>query len=260
MQFNSCTNSRTLRSMLMASVCFLVLITPIALASPWQSAPQNHAARDRWVATLASKRISLTFQHLPIAQALQAISKKTGVSIQGLWLDTPVGSTGIDPAITINLEMKDMRALEILEMIVRQANDSTQRDCRWQTTISGIEVGPKSRLLRAGALERRAYSVTDLGFKAPNFQAPAMQSGGASGGATTPPFTPSQNDARYQKLKLLIQSTVESDVWVESSGGPCTITVFDDKLIVIAPDFVHRAIAQSQIVPTNIHPTNKPTR
>ena len=39
-----------------------------------------------------------------------------------------------------------------------------------------------------------------------------------------------------------------------------TISVFDDKLIVIAPDFVHRAIARSNIMRINTQPISKPTR
>ena len=190
---------------------------------------------------------------------MQAISKKTGVSIQGLWLDTPVGSTGIDPAITINLEMKDMRALEVLEIVLRQASDVSQNDCRWQTTPSGIEVGPKSRLLRPSAMERRVYMVADLGFKVADFQPPPLQSGGTGGGTAPPPFTPSQQDARYQKLKSLIQATVETDVWAEPSGGPCTIAIFNNTMIVIAPDFVHRSIAGNSLVRATTSPTSQPT-
>lgn len=272
MRFNSCLNFTILRATLLMCACVTVLICPNALALTSQNAPQNDAVRDRWVATLDAKRFTVAFHQVPIVQALSTIAQKTGVPIQILLQDQPVGSAGIDPAITIDLECKDAAARTILELVVRQASDATQSECCWQTNAGGIEVGPKQRLLRASALERRAYSITDLGFKAPDFQAPPLQSGGnsggssgggsggSSGGTTSPPFTPSQNEARYQKMKSLIQSTVESDVWAESSGGPCTISVFDDKLIVIAPDFVHRAIARNNIVRTNTQPTSKPTR
>ena len=268
MRFNSCLNCTILRATLLACACVMILICPNALALTSQNAPQNDAVRDRWVATLDAKRFTVAFHQVPIVQALSTIAQKTGVPIQILLQDQPVGSAGIDPAITIDLERKEVTARTILELVVRQASDATQSECCWQTTAGGIEVGPKPRLLRASALERRAYSITDLGFKAPDFQAPPLQSGGNTGGSsggssgstTSPPFTPSQNEARYQKIKSLIQSTVESDVWAESSGGPCTISVFDDKLIVIAPDFVHRAIARSNIMRTNTQPTSKPTR
>ena len=266
MRFNSCLNFTILRAPIFACACVMVLICPNALALTSQNAPQNDAARDRWVATLGAKTMTVAFNHIPIVQALTTIAQKTGVPMQILLQDQPVGSVGIDPAITIDLECKEAAARTILELVLRQASDATQSECCWQTTPAGIEVGPKSRLLRVSTLERRAYLLTDLGFKAPDFQAPPLQSGGntggssggSSGGTTSPPFTPTQNQARYQKIKSLIQSTVESDVWAESSSGPCTISVFDDKLIVIAPDFVHRAIARSNIVRTNIQPTSKP--
>ena len=264
MRFNSFINFTILRVTLFACACVVVLICPNAFALTSQNAPQNDAVRDRWVATLDAKRFTVAFHQVPIVQALSTIAQKTGVPIQILLQDQPVGSAGIDPAITIDLECKEATARTIMELVLRQASDATQSECCWQTTAGGIEVGPKPRLLRASALERRAYSITDLGFKAPDFQAPPLQSGGntggSSGGTTSPPFTPSQNEARYQKIKSLIQSTVEGDVWAESSGGPCTISVFDDKLIVIAPDFVHRAIARSNIMRINTQPTSKPTR
>ena len=150
-----------------------------------------------------------------------------------------------------------MRALEVLEIVLRQASDVSQNDCRWQTTPSGIEVGPKSRLLRPSAMERRVYMVADLGFKVADFQPPPLQSGGTGGGTAPPPFTPSQQDARYQKLKSLIQTTVETDVWAESSGGPCTIAIFNNTMIVIAPDFVHRSIAGNSLVRATTSPTSQ---
>ncbi len=263
MRFIGQIHFRILRGLLVGSACCLIAINTTAFATGMQTTPKNDAARDQWVATLFTRKCTVTFKQVPIVQALATISQKTGVPIQILLQDQPAGSPGIDPETAIDLECKNATALSIVELVLRQVSDATQSEYRWQTTTSGIEIGPKSRLLRASALERRAYSVTDVGFKAPDFQAPPLQSGGGSGGGSggtsSPPFTSAHNDARYQKLKSLIEATVESDVWSTSSSGACTISVFDDKLIVIAPDFVHRAIAQRRLTQTITQPTGKPT-
>ena len=223
MRINSSFISQIIFAVAKTFVCLgaITVINPIATATGLQSAPLPRRARP------AGRR--------------------------------PSGSAGIDPAITIDLEIKDMRALEVLEIVLRQASDVSQNDCRWQTTPSGIEVGPKSRLLRPSAMERRVYMVADLGFKVADFQPPPLQSGGTGGGTAPPPLTPSQQDARYQKLKSLIQATVETDVWAEPSGGPCTIAIFNNTMIVIAPDFVHRSIAGNSLVRATTSPISQPT-
>ena len=261
MRINSSFISQIIFAVAKTFVCLgaITVINPIATATGLQSAPLHHGVRDRWVASLDAKKISVLFKQVPIVQVLESLSQKLGVPIQALLLDKPTGSVGIEPAITIDLEIKDMRALEVLEIVLRQASDVSQNDCRWQTTPSGIEVGPKSRLLRPSAMERRVYMVADLGFKVADFQPPPLQSGGTGGGTAPPPFTPSQQDARYQKLKSLIQATVETDVWAESSGGPCTIAIFNNTMIVIAPDFVHRSIAGNSLVRATTSPTSQPT-
>ena len=234
-------------------------INSIASATRAQPAPLHGGVRDRWVASLGAKKISVVFKQVPIVQVLESISQKSGVPIQALLLDKPAGSAGIDPAITIDLAIKDMRAREVLEIVLSQASATSQNEFRLQTTQSGIEVGPKSRLLRPSAMERHVYVVADLGFKAADFQPPPLQSGGTGGGTAPPPFTPSQKDARYQKLKSLIQTTVETDVWAESSGGPCTIAIFNNKMIVIAPDFVHRSIAGNPLIRATTYQTSQST-
>ena len=261
MRINSSFISRIIFAVAKTFVCLgaITVINPIATATGLQSAPLHHGVRDRWVASLDAKKISVLFKQVPIVQVLESISQKSGVPIQALLLDKPAGSVGINPAITIDLEIKDMRALEVLEIVLRQASDVSQNDCRWQTTPSGIEVGPKSRLLRPSAMERRVYMVADLGFKVADFQPPPLQSGGTGGGTAPPPFTPSQQDARYQKLKSLIQATVETDVWAEPSGGPCTIAIFNNTMIVIAPDFVHRSIAGNPLIRATTSPTSQST-
>ena len=261
MRINSSFISQIIFAVAKTFVCLgaITVINPIATATGLQSAPLHHGVRDRWVASLDAKKISVLFKQVPIVQVLESLSQKSGVPIHALLLDKPAGSVGIDPAITIDLEIKDMRALEVLEIVLRQASDVSQNDCRWQTTPSGIEVGPKSRLLRPSAMERRVYMVADLGFKVADFQPPPLQSGGTGGGTAPPPFTPSQQDARYQKLKSLIQATVETDVWAEPSGGPCTIAIFNNTMIVIAPDFVHRSIAGNPLVRATTSPTSQST-
>ena len=261
MRINSSFIARIIFAAAKTIVCLgaITVINPIASATRSQSAPLQDGVRNRWVASLGAKKISVIFKQVPIVQVLESISQKSGVPIQALLLDKPAGSVGIDPAITIDLEIKDMRALEVLEIVLRQACDVSQNECRWQTTPSGIEVGPKSRLLRPSAMERRVYMVADLGFKVADFQPPPLQSGGTGGGTAPPPFTPSQQDARYQKLKSLIQATVETDVWAEPSGGPCTIAIFNNTMIVIAPDFVHRSIAGNPLVRATTSPTSQST-
>ena len=154
MRFNSFINFTILRVTLFACACVVALICPNAFALTSQNAPQNDAVRDRWVATLDAKLFTVAFHQVPIVQALSTIAQKTGVPIQILLQDQPVGSAGIDPAITIDLERKEATARTILELVVRQASDARK------VSVVGKQPLVELKLVQSRAcFERARWSV-----------------------------------------------------------------------------------------------------
>ena len=72
MRINSSFISRIIFAVAKTFVCLgaITVINPIATATGLQSAALHHGVRDRWVASLGAKKISVLFKQVPIVQVL----------------------------------------------------------------------------------------------------------------------------------------------------------------------------------------------
>lgn len=185
----------------------------------------------------------------------EALSKRSGVSVQGLWQGKVAGA-GLDPDATVSLDGPVGSCGDALDRALDQVS-TTGEPALWQATKFGVEAGPRSTLWRASALQVRTYDVSDLMLRAPAFRStgvpqPAGSNGtgtgtsGGSGGGTGDPQDAgagARRTAAREDIAALVQRCVVPEAWV-ANGGPCTIVPHDNLLVVRAPDFVHRLIEQ----------------
>ena len=180
---------------------------------------------------------------------------------------------GLDPEATVHVEVPVGNCADLLDAALDLAAVQGE-PMTWQVTKFGVEVGPYSSLWRTSALKVVVYDVSDLLLRAPNFRSTgipqppganaAAGSGGGGGGApgggnggsggsggsgasgagssnADDPDVQPRKAARRDELAGLIRRNVVPQAWQEN-GGPCTITPHDGKLIIRAPEFVHRLI------------------
>ena len=188
---------------------------------------------------------------------LQALSRRSGVSVQGLWQGKVPGA-GLDPDATITIDGPPGSCADALDRALEQVSTPSE-PALWQASRSGVEAGPRSTLWRPSALQVRTYDVSDLMLRAPAFRSTGVPqpagsngtgtgtSGGAGGGTAAgdaqDPGVGARRATAREDIVALIQRCVEPEAWA-TNGGPCTIVPHDHLLVVRAPDFVHRLIEQ----------------
>lgn len=120
--------------------------------------------RARMAGTMLYTNLSVSFDEIPVDDALRAFQEAMDFNIIGLYArqrDDGTLGPGIDRDITITFDVENLPALTVLEMILMQCE--TTEDVTWQIRDAGfMEVGPKSRLNRGSAVTVRRYDVTDL--------------------------------------------------------------------------------------------------
>ena len=219
-----------------------------------RSAPE--ADRNDPVERLRSVRAPAFDAPVTLRALFEAISKRSGVTVQGLWQGKVAGA-GLDPDATVTIDGAPGSCGDALDRALDQVS-STSEPALWQATKFGVEAGPRSTLWRASALQVRTYDVSDLMLRAPAFRSTGVPqpsgsngtgtgtSGGAgasNGGDSQDAGTGSRRAAAREDVASLIQRCVVPEAWT-ANGGPCTIVPHDNLLVVRAPDFVHRLIEQ----------------
>jgi hypothetical protein len=162
---------------------------------------------------------------------------------------------GLDRDALIKVNAREMTALRLLELVLEQSARDTFEESTWQMTKWGsIEVGPKSLLNRRQRVV--IYDIADLLFELPDYEdAPdidlqnVLQNTGGGGGGQSP-FDGDTNDEdeerdldeRRNEVIDLIQAIVEPEQWVDNGGDGGTIQIFQNTLVIKAPDYIHRQI------------------
>lgn len=218
--------------------------------------------------------LNVDFDRTPAREAFGYLQAALGITIVGRYSGDAIGF-GIDPETPITLNLIEMPATDVLQLMLEQCATLTE-PCTWQIRGSYIEVGTKSRLGLPSAQITRVYAISDLVRTAPNFedalslrledayQGYWIDSYGSSGGggygrgggtinATTagyagggardyPENSSVERDGRGVQLAALIRSIIEPTAWAANGGTWATIQYSDEALIVAAPDFVHRQL------------------
>lgn len=204
---------------------------------------------------LMLRPITISFEGQRLEDVIAFIKDFTGAELEVHFADDR-RPDGLDPEMLITLKATDMSSLRLLELVLEQsARDSFEQNT-WQMTQWGaIECGPKSLLNRRQRVV--IYDIADLLFQIPDYEdAPSidlqsvLQSSGGGGGGGQSPFDGDTEDddeerdltEQREEVVDLIQSIVEPEQWADNGGDGGTVTIFQNTLVIRAPDYMHRQI------------------
>lgn len=203
---------------------------------------------------LMLRPVTISFNDQRLEDVLTFIKDFTGAEMDIYYIDER-RPDALDPDTLITLDVKDMSALRLLERVLDQAAKDSFQENTWQMTSWGsIECGPKTLLNRRQRVV--IYDISDLLFVIPDYDdAPridlqnALQSSQGGGGGQSPfdGDTDDDNEERdreesRQQIIELIQTIVEPEQWVDNGGDGGTLNVFQNTLVIRAPDYMHRQI------------------
>ena len=208
--------------------------------------------------------------HVPAKQAFEWWSHTSGVPLVINW--DKMEKDGIDPATPINLDLRDVPAKELLDMMMQQASD---QPLIYESTPWYVSITTKTEANRHMVL--RTYDVGDLIHDSPPISnVPRLDLGsalsntnmssnaGTSGSTTSGNSSSGSNsgssnglfgqnstnqqttkvrseDERTDELAKIIRDTIEPTIWTEN-GGQASIRSFRGHLIVNAPAYVQAQI------------------
>lgn len=162
-----------------------------------------------------------------------------------------------DREMLIDFALEDVRMADVLALILLQAGVDVPLG--YQGIGNILRIAPES--VFNNQVITRVYEVSDVIFKVPDFEgAPELQltslqntqagGGGASGSTGSNLFQQSGGETdededkqeRLEALVELIRTTVEPSSWAEN-GGPGTISLYNDFIVVSNTVAVHEKIA-----------------
>lgn len=256
--------SRTCRSFQALTAALVPMIAVAGFALPGSPAVATIAAQQDDADTIRLKRenfakmlrpISLSVDEQPLQDVMRFIEDFTGAQLDVRYINDRTGE-GLDPESLISLDVKNISALRLLELVLDQAGRDSFEGATWQLTSWGaIEAGLKSTLNRRQRVQ--VYDISDLLLVLPDYQdAPeidlqsVLQSQQGGGGGQSP-FGGNQQgqqdeerdlEARKDAIIDLIQTVVETEQWQRNGGDGGTITVYQNSLVIRAADYIHRQV------------------
>ncbi|RNC82211.1 MAG: hypothetical protein ED559_10645 [Phycisphaera sp.] len=227
-------------------------ISPISGVAAAQT-DEGDVKKKRENLALMLRPVTISFNDQRLEDVMTFLKDFTGAEMDVHYIDDRKPDA-LDPDTLITLDVKDMSALRLLERVLEQAAKDSFQENTWQMTSWGsIECGPKSLLNRRQRVV--IYDISDLLFEIPDYQdAPridlqsALQSNQGGGGQS--PFDGDTNDdneeidreAARNEVIDLIQTIVEPEQWVDNGGDGGNVNVFQNTLVIRAPDYMHRQI------------------
>ncbi len=237
-----------------AGLCIAPGAPMVASTAAQQDDPETlRLKRDNLAKML--RPISLSVQDQPLGDVMRFIEDFTGAQLDIIYMDdrTP---EGLDPETPVSLDVQNISALRLLELVLDQAGRDSFEGASWQLTSWGsIEAGLKTSLNRRQRVQ--VYDIADLLLELPDYpDAPeidlqsVLQNNQGGGGGQSPFGGDTQGnddeerdlEARRDAIIDLIQAIVEPDQWQRNGGDGGNITVFQNTLIIRAADYMHRQI------------------
>lgn len=228
-------------------------ISPMAGVAAAQT-DEGDVKKKRENLALMLRPVTISFNNQRLEDVMTFLKDFTGAEMDIHYIDDRKPDA-LDPDTLITLDVKDMSALRLLERVLEQAAKDSFQENTWQMTSWGsIECGPKSLLNRRQRVV--IYDISDLLFEIPDYaDAPridlqnALQSNQGGGGGQSP-FDGDTNDddeerdleAARNEVVDLIQTIVEPEQWVDNGGDGGNVNVFQNTLVIRAPDYMHRQI------------------
>ena len=236
----------------------ILALSVVCLGAQSQQTAHQHA---KILGALIYTDLSVSIDGEEALGIMNHLEEELGVLMQVYWKTKKL--EGCDRSAAIFLTLEQMPALVVLERVIEQLSDD--EEVTWQLRDGVLEVGLKSRFSKRTSQQTITYSISDLLFTIRDFDnAPEMGTGGGTGGGGgsggsggsggigfgAPDADPESltKQERIDKIIELITTFVEPLQW-EQNGGECTITDFNEALIIRAPDFVHRQIGGYPFIP-----------
>ena len=214
-------------------------------------AEQNHQDRDaEMLSRLIYTDLDVDFRDVPVKDAMGWLEKRLGTRFQIGYMDES-NSDGIIADTKITIELENMPAMNVLEMILEQCSAAQKEPCLWQLRWGMVYAGTLDHMGEARLQMTRIYPVEDLMMSIPDFNNPpdlnlgggsGGGNGGGSGGGSDKPSDREWNEERKEELILLIQRLIEPDAWGSNGGDAATMMFQDSNLVVRAPGYIHRQI------------------
>lgn len=189
---------------------------------------------------------SINFDNTPLIDCINFIQDVSGKTIIVNWKE--LNSAGIFKDEPITLKVKQSTIYPVLDLLLTTASDNTTLVHYTDNGI--IKVTTKELALTTSVT--KIYNVQDLIHTIPNFtfQTTDLPSATAFPGQMYPlPVQPNDTHekqdrvtSKIQELTVLIESTIEPEIWVDNGGTMGYISSFGGNLIIRAPELVQEQI------------------
>jgi hypothetical protein len=227
--------------------------SPAPVAAPAAQTRSGIPQRD--TLTKLMRPVSLDVTDKRLEDVIAFVKDFTGADLEPLWMDDR-NPEGLDKEKLVTVKVTNVTALTLLEKVLEQARSETGENT-WQMSETGsFQMGPKDRLNKFRRLE--IYDINDLVREIPDYTdvpqidlQQALQASQQGGGGGQGPFTDNQNDqdqrfrdrqAKTQEIMDLIRNLVEPEQWTDNGGSGGTMRIYQNSLLVNAPDYMHRGI------------------
>lgn len=245
-------------------------VTVVVHSAPRQPAPRSEQStieQHRRVADrLASTRLDISIDDAQARHVFDALAEATGVQIVP-WYAVEEADPGLDPRQKLDLTLRDVTLLAALETVADRCRASGP--CTWQIHNGLVEVGPKLQLARETARVSRIYAIADLCLEPPRFN----DAGSADIAPTPLERWAAEHSRKFERktprlvgaaLLDFVSQSIEPQAWRKNDDQVADMarrgqTEEDDvlsfhgqwasmwyragDLVVVAPDFIHRALA-----------------
>ncbi|TVQ64299.1 MAG: hypothetical protein EA379_01855 [Phycisphaerales bacterium] len=230
-------------------------------------AQNRRAAADPRRVTLERlmRNVTLEMNESRLQDVMTFIEQVGDLTLDVKWDDDAGAVSGLNKDQTVTLSVRGAPLLTMLERVLEHTQDDFDQST-WQLTPSGmLEVGPKSRLNRRTTL--KIYDISDLLFVIPNFtnvpdldldsvlqQGGQRGGGGGGGGIFQDPGDEDDiepEEVRVEQLMNIIMDSVEPEQWLDRGGDGASMRFHDGRLLIRAPDYIHRQIDGYPFWPSN---------
>ena len=191
-------------------------------------------------------------ENAPAQKAFEWWSRTAQIPIVINWVK--LEELGINPDTRINLNLRNISAGQLLALLMKHT--SLDEPLLYEVTPWYVEILTKQQANSRTVV--RIYDVGDLVMDIPNFsETPQFDLsaaldredvGGGGGGGESRLFGDYERDdddtrdQRTNELVAMIRETIEPDIWQAHGGQYASIRIFQRRLIVNAPLYVHAQI------------------
>lgn len=196
---------------------------------------------------------------VPAQRALAWLSSTVGVTILADW--TALAAQGVDPQAPVNLQLHGVTFKQVFELLMQQMQapwTPYEKQLVYEQEAKHLQILTKGQANQR--LVMRTYDILDVASAIPSFRsaprmdlASALEGGGTQGGGVRfeqqDAEAPVTRDDRAEQVVQMVRDMIEPRVW-QQNGGPASAQLFNGRLVVNAPLYVHRQIDRALPAPT----------